>query len=126
MPATNAGAVVVAAMMIGEATTDLNAANAYIGVGDSATAFAASQTDLQAATNKLRKGMNATYPQRASGVITLQTTFIETEAVWTWAEWGVFNAVSSGTMFSRLVQALGVKPNTELWRLTISWTVAAA
>lgn len=126
MPATNAGAVVVAAMMIGEVTTDLNAANAYIGVGDSSTAFAASQTDLQAASNKLRKGMNATYPQRASGVITLQTTFVEAEANWAWNEWCVANAVTGATMFSRLVQSLGTKPSSELWRLTVTWTVAAA
>ena len=43
--------------------TYFNNGNAYIGVGDSTTAAAATQTDLQAATNKLRKAMDATYPQ---------------------------------------------------------------
>lgn len=124
MPATNAARDLVAAMLLGEATTDLNAANAYIGVGDSSTAFSVSQTDLQAATNKLRRGMNATYPQRSTNVLTFQTTFIEAEANFAWAEWGVFNAgPTGGTMISRLVQALGTKPNTELWRLTATLTV---
>lgn len=123
MPATNAGRDFVAAAILGEATTDFTAANAYIGVGNSATAFATSQTDLQGGS-KLRKAMNATYPQRSGNVLTFQATFIETDAVFTWAEWGIFNASSSGTMLSRVVQALGVKPNTELWRATCTLTLA--
>ncbi len=42
--------------------TAFNNANARLGVDDSTTAWATTQTDLVAATNKLRKGMNATYP----------------------------------------------------------------
>lgn len=123
MPATNAGRDLVAAMILGEATTDLNAANAYIGVGDSTTAFAVSQTDLVAATNKLRKVMNATYPTRATNVLTFQSTFIETEANFAWQEWAIFNAAASGVMLSRLVQSLGTKPNTEIWRISCVLTI---
>lgn len=122
MPATNAGRDIVTAMVIGEATTDFTNANTYIGVGDSSTAFAVSQTDLQAASNKLRKAMNSTYPSRATNVVTFQSTFLESEANWAWNEWGIFNASSSGTMLSRLVQSLGTKPNTEQWRLTATLT----
>jgi hypothetical protein len=49
MPLTNSGAVGLAAAFVAFVTTP------YLGVGDSSTAFAATQTDLQAATNKLRK-----------------------------------------------------------------------
>ncbi|HEY9417891.1 MAG TPA: hypothetical protein VIQ30_24290 [Pseudonocardia sp.] len=123
MPATNAGRDFVAAAILGEATTDFNAANAYIGVGDSSTAFATSQTDLQASSNKLRKGMNATYPSRSVNVLTFQTTFIESEANFAWQEIAVFNAPSGGAMLSRLVQSLGTKPSSELWRATLTLTL---
>jgi hypothetical protein len=43
-------------------------ANARLGVGDSSAVFAATQTDLQAVTNKLRKAMDASYPQRTNNV----------------------------------------------------------
>jgi hypothetical protein len=122
MPATNAARDFVAAAVLGEATTDFTNANSYIGVGDSTTAFAVSQTDLQASTNKLRKGMNSTYPSRATNVQTFQATFLEAEANFAWQEWAIFNASSSGTMLSRLVQSLGTKPNTEQWRLTATLT----
>jgi hypothetical protein len=40
--------------------TGWNNANAFLGVGDSSTAEAATQTELQAATNRFYKAMNAT------------------------------------------------------------------
>jgi hypothetical protein len=61
-------------------------ANAHIGVGDSSTAFSAAHTDLQAASNKLRKAMDATYPQQATNVLTFRSTFGTSEANWAWAE----------------------------------------
>lgn len=126
MALTNAGRNIIAAMVVGEATTDFNAANARIGVGDSATAFAAAQTDLQAATNKTRKAMNATYPTRATNVLAFQATFVEAEANYAWAEWGTFNAATGGDMLQRKVEALGTKPSTEQWRLTSTITITAA
>src|SRR5271154_6153221 len=53
--------------LIGAGVTAFDNTNAYIGVGDSSTAAAATQTDLQASANKLRKAMDATYPQHADG-----------------------------------------------------------
>lgn len=122
MPATNAGRDFVAAAIIGEVTTDFTNANSYIGVGDGTTAFAVSQTDLQG-SNKLRKGMNSTYPSRSANVLTFQATFLESEANFAWQEWAVFNASSGGAMLNRLVQSLGTKPNTEQWRLTATLTL---
>lgn len=122
MAATNAFRDHIAAVSIGEAVTAFNNANAYLGVGDSNTAFATSQTDLQAATNKLRKAMNSTYPSRAGNVLTFQATFVEAEANWNWLEFGTFNASSGGTMMQRAVISLGTKTSAEQWRLTATLT----
>lgn len=126
MALTNAGRDIIAAMILGEATTDFNNANARLGVGDSNAVFAVGQVDLQAAANKFRKGLDATYPQRAGNVLTFRTTFATGEANFTWAEWGIFNAAAAGTMLNRKVEALGVKANTQSWQLTTTITVQAA
>lgn len=127
MAITNAGATLAASAIVGDGgITVLNNANAYLGVGDSTTAFSAAHTDLQAASNKLRVGMDATYPQRSSNVLTLRSTFTTGQANYAWDEWGVFNASSGSTMFSRKVEALGTKTSAQSWVLTATITVAAA
>jgi hypothetical protein len=127
MPLPSAMAVLLAAMINGEATTDFTAANAYLGVGDGAGAFALNQTDLQG-TNKLRKAMDAGFPTRTGGTAQLnyRSTFAVSEAVWTWNEWGVFNAASGGTMFNRKQESLGTKPSTQLWQVAVTLTVTPA
>jgi len=125
MAMTNAYRDFIAQQSIGEAVTAFNNANAHLGVGDSTTAFAATQTDLQAATNKLRKAMEATYPTRATNVLTFRSLFATGDANFAWAEWGVFNAASAGTMMSRKVEALGTKTSAQSWQLTTTITIAA-
>ena len=125
MGMTNAYRDFIAQQSIGEAVTAFNNANAYLGVGDSATAFAATQTDLQAATNKLRKAMEATYPQRSTNVLTFRSLFGTSEANFAWEEWGVFNASSGGTMMSRKVESLGTKTSAQSWQLTTTITINA-
>lgn len=51
----------------GAAPTYFSNANSYIGVGDSSTTEVRSQTDLQAASNKLRVAMDSTYPTHSTG-----------------------------------------------------------
>ena len=124
MALTNAGAIALAAYAIGDGSvTNLASGNAYLGVGDSTTAFSAAHTDLQAATNKLRK--LCTTVSRASGVLTFVTTFGTSEANFAWEEVGVFNASSAGTMVGRKVQALGTKTSASSWQLTKTVTVSA-
>ena len=106
----------------GTTPTKFDNSNSYIGVGDSTTAFAASQTDLQAATNKLRKAMDATYPSGGSNVITFRSTFGTSDANYAWQEWGVFNASSAGTMLSRKVESLGTKTSAQTWQFTATLT----
>lgn len=126
MAITNTGAILAAQCLMNDSATFLNSSNAHLGVGDSSTAFAASQTDLQAASNKVRKAMEATYPTRSSGALTFRSLFGTSDANFAWAEWGVFNASTSGTMFSRKVESLGTKTNTQSWQLTATITLAAA
>lgn len=115
----------IASATVGNAVTAFNNANSYLGVGDSVTAFAATQTDLQAATNKLRKAMEATYPTLSTNVLTFRSLFATTEANFAWAEWGVFNAATAGTMMSRKVEALGTKTSAQSWQLTATITINA-
>lgn len=126
MPLTDAGRNHLVQAGIGAAVTAFNNANAYIGVGDSSTAFAVGQTDLQAASNKTRKAMDATYPSGASNVITFRSTFATGDANYAWNEWGVFNASSAGTMLQRKVESLGTKTNTQTWQFTVTLTFSTA
>ena len=110
----------------GAGGTAFNNANAYIGVGDSTTAFSAAHTDLQAASNKMRKAMDATYPQVATNVLTFRSTFATGDANFAWQEWGVFNASSGGTMMNRKVESLGTKTSAQSWQITVTITHSVA
>lgn len=99
-------------------------ANANIGVGDSATAAAAGQTDLQASSNKLRKAMDATYPIVATNTCKFQSTFGSSEANFSWQEWSIFNAASSGRMLNRAVANLGTKASGATWTFLTTISLA--
>src|SRR5688500_14697983 len=126
MAITTVVPTLAAQYLMNVSTTFLNSSNAHPGVGDSSTAFAAAQTDLQAASNKLRKAMESGYPTRSSGALTLRSLFGTSEANFAWNEWGSFNASTAGTMFTRKVESLGTKTNTQSWQLTATITLAAA
>lgn len=126
MALTNAARDLIAQALIGEAFTSFANANARIGVGDSSAAFGASQTDLQASTNKLRKAMEAAYPTRVGNALTFRSIFGTSEGNFAWNEWGVFNAASAGTMLNRIVASLGTKTSAQSWQLTVTVTVVAA
>ena len=42
-----------------------------------------------------------------------------------WAEWGVFNAASGGTMMNRKVDANGTKASGQTWQFTVTMTFNA-
>jgi len=101
-------------------------ANTFLGVGDSNTAEAATQTELQAATNRFYKAMNATYPSRSNQTSSFQSDFTTAEANYVWAEWTISAGATtaSGAGFTtgtinlnRKVAALGTK-STGTWTLT--------
>jgi hypothetical protein len=126
MALTTAGATLDAQGLIGEAATYANSSNGFLGVGDSNTAFSAAHTDLQAATNKVRKPMEPSYPSRSGLAVTVRSLFGTSDANFAWQEWGWFNASTAGTMISRKVESLGTKTNTQSWQLTATLTFAAA
>lgn len=127
MGLTNAARDLISTGIVtGTISPAFNNANSYIGVGDSATAFANTQTDMQAATNKMRKAMDATYPQQATNVLTFRSTFALADANWAWQEWGVFNAAAAGTMLNRKAESLGTKASTQSWQFTVTLTMTAA
>lgn len=115
----------------GQPLTKFDNTNAAIGVGDSNTAEAATQTNLVASTNKLRKGMNATFPVHTDGVVVgsasiqFQATFGTSEANFAWQECGVFNSAVDGTgrMLNRKVQSLGTKTSASSWQITATITI---
>lgn len=123
MALTNAGRDFLAGAATGAQTTHFDNTNARIGVGDSTTAFAVTHTDLQAATNKLRKAMDATYPTTAANVLTFKATFGSAEANFAWNEWGVFNAASAGVMLNRVVEYNGTKLSGQTWVFQVTLTV---
>ena len=119
----NAGIQLMLDLLIGAGGTVFSNANAHVGVGDSTTAAAASQTDLQAATNKLRKAMEATYPSRSGQTLTFRSVFGASDANFDWEEWAIFNASSAGTMLNRKVQNFGTKSGGT-WTLTVTVTIS--
>lgn len=125
MSITTAAVTEATKALNGESITAFNNANAYIGVGDSTTAFSAAQTDLQASSNKVRVGMDSTYPQRSTLTVTYRATFSTSQGNFAWQEWGVFNAAAAGTMLNRKVESLGTKASTQSWQFTVAITFAA-
>lgn len=114
----------------------LTATRGMTGVGDSSTAWAATQTALQASTNQYYKALDAA-PGSATGVITAQTTYQTGDANYAWNEWclaiatatpvsssSISTATTSGIMFNRAVQSLGTKVSTAVWVLQVSVTLS--
>lgn len=106
-----------------------------LGVGNSTTAEAVGQTDLQAAAgsaNRWFQVMDATYPQQSNGVLTFKATFATGDGNFAWQEWCVdigTPTVTSGNtvnanMLNRKVQSLGTKTSAGTWVLTATITLS--
>ena len=126
------GASAMWELFIGTANVGaFNATNAQIVVGDSTTAEAATQTDLQAATNKTYVGMDATYPSHTDGTAianrdcVFKSSFTDPQADYHWQEWIV--RIGSGTAspraLNRKVQDFGTKVSGT-WSLQVTLTLA--
>lgn len=108
-------------LVCGAAATAYNNANAQLGVGDSTTAAAATQTDLQASTNKLFKAMDASFPTSGTSQKgTFKSTYGTSDANFAWQEWSVRNGSSEAAAknINRKVESLGTK-STGTWTLTV-------
>lgn len=121
----NTGLAEVWKLVTAQGGTAFSNANSNLGVGDSNAAPAVGQTDLQAASNKLRKAMNGGFPNApVNGLEQWQSDFIGTEANYSWQEFAVFNASAAGVMMDRAISNQGTKTSGQTWRLTFSFTLA--
>lgn len=131
---TTAGLQRLTNLLIGAGGTALTNTTARLGVGNSATAAAVGQTDLQAAAgaaNRYFMPMDATFPTAVNGVVTLKSTFATGDGNFVWAEWGsdigtatvTASAVVNATLLNRAVQALGTKASGS-WVLTATITIS--
>lgn len=123
----NDGINVLLKILGGTGGTAFSNTNARLKVGNSSTAVFATQTDLQGGTTA-EKAMDATFPTVVNQTITWRSTFSASEALFSWQEVGVKNgagAISGSVkMLNRKVQNFGIKPNTEIWELSLSITVS--
>ena len=109
-------------LLIGGGGTVYDNTNARLGVGDDATAAAAGQTDLQAAVNKLYKGMEATYPLISGQVTTWRSVFASAEANYAWNEFTVDNGLAASDNLNRKVSTQGTKASGQTWTLDLQIT----
>jgi hypothetical protein len=121
----NEGITELLKLLIGTTATAFNNANAYIGVGDSTTAAAATQTGLQATTNKLYKRMDDTFPSITGQTVTFRATFGALEANFNWREFTVANGNSdSAKNLNRAVENHGTKAQPDTWIVQCSITIS--
>ena len=113
------------AATIGTPTAWSNGA-AYLGVGDTNTAEAATQTGLQAPTNKFYADMDTTYPQivtvggGSNNALEWRTTYASAEANFAWEEYSVSNTnADTGKNLNRKISAKGTKVSGESWTLSL-------
>ena len=119
----NEGITALLNLLIGAAETAFSNANSYLGVGDSSTAAGATQTGLQAATNKLYKAMEATWPQIANQTVTFRSVFGGTDANFAWNEFTAASGNSdSADNLNRKVSSQGTKTAGQTWTLDLAIT----
>lgn len=111
-------------LLTGGSATAFSNANARLGVGNSTTAAAATQTALQAVTNKLYKTMEAGYPAVTNQSIAFRSIFGSAEANFAWEEFSVMNGADEGTAknLNRKVSAQGTKASGQTWQLDLTIT----
>jgi uncharacterized cupin superfamily protein len=122
--ALNEGLQELIDIIVGAGTpTKWDNSNARLGVGDSNAAESASQTGLQAATNKTYKAMDATYPQRTNQTAEWRATFGSSDANYAWEEYTVVNAsTDTGKNLNRKIASKGTKSSGESWTLSLQIT----
>lgn len=103
--------------------TAFDTTNGYLGVGDSATAAAATQTGLQATTNKAYVVFDDTYPTRTNQTVEARATFGSAVANFAWQEYTLANGSSdTAKNLNRKVESKGTKVVGESWTLSVQIT----
>lgn len=109
-------------LIAGASANHFDNTNAQIGVGDDDTAASASQTDLQAVSNKTYKAMESSYPTHTSQAITFKSSFGDSDANYAWEEWVVKQSTST-ICLNRKAESLGTKSGGT-WTLEVSITLS--
>ena len=118
----NEGIAALLNLLTGAAETAYSNANAYLGVGESTTAAAASQTGLQGAT-KTYKAMESGYPSISGQTVTFKSVFGANDANNAWQEFTVVNAsTDAGDNLNRKVDNQGTKASGQSWTLDLAIT----
>ena len=121
----NEGINTLLKLLVGGSATAYNNANARIGVGNSTTAEAATQTGLQAASDyQLYVGMNAGYPTVENQTVNFASTFGSSQANWQWNEITVENSSAAALSLNRKVFNGGTKTSPAVWSVTLSITIS--
>ena len=95
-----------------------------IGVGDSTTAAAVGQTDLQASSNKVWKDItDSTGRVFISPTLFLSVDFGYSEAIWTWNELGLRDAQGSPVLWARQIDASPLVKTTSK-RAIVEWQLS--
>ena len=119
----NEGITALLNLLIGGAETAFDNSNAYIGVGDSDTAAAASQTGLQAETNKAYKAMESGYPSISDQTVTFRSVFGSSDGNFAWKEFTIASGNSdSADNLNRKVSDQGTKASGQTWTVDVSVT----
>jgi hypothetical protein len=132
---TTAGLNRITSLIIGGGGQAATNTSARLGTGNSTTAAAVGQTDLQAAAgsaNRWFQIMDASFPTQSNGVLTFKSTFASADGNYAWQEWCVdigTPTVSSGNtvaalMLNRKVESLGTKASGASWVLTSTITLS--
>lgn len=121
----NEGITALLHLLIGDGVaTPYSNSLAQIGVGDSSIAEVATQTDLQAVTNKLYVPMNTGFPTVSGQTVNFAGTFGSSQANWSWNEISVENSVAAALNLNRKVFNGGVKTSPAIWSVTLSVTIS--
>ena len=118
----NEGITALLNLLIGAAETAFSNANAYLGVGESTTAAAASQTGLQG-SSKTYKAMESGYPSISGQTVTFRSVFGSSDANNAWQEFTVASGDSdSADNLNRKVSDQGTKASGQTWTLDLAIT----
>lgn len=119
----NGGITAMWNLMAGLSADHYSEAAAAIGIGSTATAASAAQTNLLDAS-AVWKAMDAGYPTVANQTITFSGTFADGQAEFAWQECAVRNGNATPVVMNRVVSSKGTKGAGEEWVARLQITLA--
>ncbi len=129
MPLVQRGRNNISALIVSTgAMRPWSATGAYIVVGNSTQAYSTTDEWVYGA-NSTMAAMDSTYPQRATNVLTFQSTFSTAQANFAWNEWLVTNTTSTGdaaqSNLNRKLESpsLGTKTSAQSWQIQAAITM---